>query len=246
MRKGLPLALVAGFALILFAAAVILVGVYTILPPLAERMLARNIQEGMGLGERPQVELKSDPPPEMLAGRFSGGWISLRDADLDGVRAERVVVDLDPFDLDVLEIMRGGRLKSAKPLSGTLRAEVSEEEISRHTKTEADGHVQDVELEEGLVLVSSEAPMLGFDVPASVQGSLALRGGALVFEAQQVSVLGTPVPEQLREQLLVGADFSYPLGGLPYGAEITGVEVVEDRLVLSGEMERIPMNQPIG
>jgi hypothetical protein len=49
---------------------------------------------------------------------------------------------------------------------------------------------------------------------------------------------GTPVPEQL----LAVVSFSYPLGRLPYGAEITGVEVAEDRLVFSGEMERIPMN----
>jgi hypothetical protein len=28
--------------------------------------------------------------------------------------------------------------------------------------------------------------------------------------------------------------------------QITGVEVTEGRLILSGEMERIPMTQPIG
>jgi hypothetical protein len=93
VRKGLPLALVAGLALIFLA--IVLVGAYTFLPPLAERMVARNVQEGLGLGERPEVELQSDPPPEMLAGRFSDGWISLRDADLGYVRAGRVVVDLD-------------------------------------------------------------------------------------------------------------------------------------------------------
>jgi hypothetical protein len=54
------------------------------------------------------------------------------------------------------------------------------------------------------------------------------------------------VPEQLREQLLAEADFAYLLGGLPYGTHITGVEVDEDRLILSGEMGRIPMNQSIG
>jgi hypothetical protein len=41
--------------------------------------------------------------------------------------------------------------------------------------------------------------------------------------------------------LLARVSFSYPLGRLPYGAGITGVEVAEDRLVLSGEMEHISL-----
>ncbi len=79
-----------------------------------------------------------------------------------------------------------------------------------------------------------------------MQGSLALRSGALVFEPRRASALRTPVPEQLRGQLLAGADFGYLLQGLPYGTEITGVEVDENRLILSGEMGPIPINQSIG
>jgi hypothetical protein len=230
----MPLSLVTGLALIFLA--IVLVGTYTFLPPLAERMVARNVQEGLGLGERPQVELQSDPLPAMLAGKFSGGRVSLGDADLGVARADRVVVDLDPFDLDVAGSVTGGALRSESPLSGTLRAEVSEQEISQLAKA----GVQDIELEEDRVLVRSEARVLGFDVPVSVQGSLVVRDGSLAFEPQRA--LGTPVPEQL----LAGADFSYPLGRLPYGAKITGVEVGWDCLVLSGEMERIPLNRPIG
>ena len=241
MRKGgLPLALIAGLALIFLAASV--VGTYTFLPPLAERIVARNVEEGLGLGERPQVDLHSDPPPSMLAGRFSGGRISVEDADLGDVRAGRVAIDLDPFDLDVLGSVRGGALRIEEPLSGTLRAVVSEEEISRLTKEEASVPVQDLELEEDLVLVRSEATVLGFDVPIEVQGTLTLRGGTLVFEPRRVSALGAPV----REQLLAGADFTYPLRGLPRGARISGVEIADGHLVLSGELERIPVNGSTG
>ncbi len=242
MLKGLPRALVTGFVLIVLAAAIVLVGIYTFLMPVAERMVARNVQNQLGLEERPQVKLESDSLPEMLAGEFSGGRISLGSVDLGDVRAGRIDVDLDPFDLDVLGSLRGSALTSERPLSGMLRAEVPEGEASRLTRAEADAPVRDIELEEDRVLVKSEASVPGFDVPVSVLGSLALRGGALVFEPRLASALGTPVPEQL----LVGADFSCPLRGLPRGVQITGVEVIEGRLILSGEMERIPMNQPIG
>jgi hypothetical protein len=215
---------------------IVLVGTYTFLPLLAEKMVARNVQEGLGLRERPEVELQSDPPPAILAGMFSGGRISLGDADLGDVWARRVAVNLNPFDLDVTESVLAGELRSEEPLSGTLRAEVSEVEISRITK------VQDIELKEGRVRVILEAQVLGFDVPAYVQGSLLLRDGALIFEPRRMWALGTPVPGELREQLLARGDFSYPLRGLPHGAQITGVEILENRLILSGEVERIPMN----
>jgi LmeA-like phospholipid-binding len=70
--------------------------------------------------------------------------------------------------------------------------------------------------------------------------ALILSAATLVFKPRQVSALGTPVPEGLREQLLAGADFSYPLHGLPRGTQVTGVEVVEGHLVLFGEMKRLP------
>jgi hypothetical protein len=241
VRKKARLAPVAG--LILFAAAAVLVvGTYTFLPPLVESMVARSVQEGLGLEARPRVELRGASAPERLAGRFSGGRISLGAADLGGVRVERVAVDLDPFDLDLLASLLGGAIESDEPLSGTLRLEATEEEVSRLAKAEADVPLRDVELEEGRELVRSEIPAFGIDVPVSVQGGLALQGGELVFEPQRVSVFGMPVPERLAEQVLAGADFAYALGGLPYGAEITGVEVAENRLVLSGELERVPIS----
>jgi hypothetical protein len=240
VRKRAPLALwLAPLALLLAAAIVLVIGTYTFLPPLVEGMVARNIQDGLGLEARPRADLRGDPPPEMLAGRFSGGRISLGAADLGGVRAERVTLDLDPFDLNLPASILSGTIESEEPLSGTLRAEVPEEEVSRLTKAEADVPVRDIELEEGRALVRSEVQVLGFDVPVSVQGNLALRDGGLIFVPRRVSA---PVPQELAEQLLAGADFTYPLGGLPYGVEIVGVEVTEDRLVLSGEMERVPIS----
>jgi hypothetical protein len=234
-KRRAPLALwLAPLALLLAAAIGLVIGTYTFLPPLVEGMVARNIQDGLGLEARPRADLRGDPPPEMLAGRFSGGRISLGAADLGGVRAERVTLDLDPFDLNLPASILSGTIESEEPLSGTLRTEVPEEEVSRLTK--ADVPVRDIELEEGRALVRSEVQVLGFDVPVSVQGNLALRDGELIFVPRRVSA---PVPQELAEQLLAGADFAYPLGGLPYGVEITGVEVTEGRLVLSGEIERV-------
>ncbi|MDQ5812013.1 MAG: LmeA family phospholipid-binding protein, partial [Actinomycetota bacterium] len=131
MRKGAPLALVAGLFLILSAAAVVLVGIYVFLPSFLEESAARGIQNRLGLESTPELELEMGSLPEMLAGRFAGGRVTVKGVEFGGIRAERVVLDLDPLDLDLPASILQGAIESQKPLSGALRAEVSEEEISR-------------------------------------------------------------------------------------------------------------------
>jgi hypothetical protein len=48
-------------------------------------------------------------------------------------------------------------------------------------------------------------------------------------------VLGAPLPERLTRRLLEGVDFAYPVE-LPFEGEVSGVEVHEGLLVLTGEV----------
>lgn len=236
-------ALAAIAVLVLAAAAVLIVGTYTFLPPMVEGVAAREIGQRLDLETDPKVDLSSDPPPSMLAGRFSGGSVVLGDLDLDGVRAEGVSVDLDPFRVDVPASLRAGALKREEPLSGALEAEIPEAEVARlvRERSEAEVPVSDVRVEPGAVSVGSEVSVLGTSVPASARGPVSLRGGELVFEPREVEALGLTVPQDLADQFLSEVDFSYPLGDLPYGAEVTDIRAERGRLVLSGRAERIPV-----
>ena len=224
---------------LLLVAAAVLVGAYTFLLSFAERKAAESIQDRLGLEQRPGVELESASPANVLAGEFSGGHISIEDAQFGGVRAESASIDLDPFDVSVLDSASSGVLRSEEPLSGTLRVDIPEEEVGRLARVGADVPVRGVDLSRDGVLVRSAAPVLGVEVPVSIRGTLHLRGEELVFEPQRVEALGSALPEGLAEQALAGTDFAYPLGGLPYGAKISDVEVQEGSLILSGEVERI-------
>jgi hypothetical protein len=237
--------LIVRFALVtlLLAAVSLLVGTYVFVPPLLEQDVARSIEKELRLENTPEVELEKGSPQEVLAGRFSGGRVSMGAVDLGGARAERVVVNLDPFDLNLPATMLGRTIESEEQLSGTLRAEVSEKEVSRLARTQADVPVRDVELEEGEMVVGSEVPVLGVEIPVSVVGDMVLRDGELAFVPRGVSALGEPVPEEFTDELFAGADFSYPLGELPYGVEVTGVEVGDGRLVVSGALQHIPLEQ---
>jgi LmeA-like phospholipid-binding len=226
---------------LLLAVTVILVGIYAFLPSFLEGAVARGVQDRLGLAQTPDVELEADSPPEMLAARFTGGEISLHGADLGDARAEQVTLELDPFDLDVLRSLSAGAPRAEEPLSGTLRATLSEGEVLRVVRAGADVPVRDLQLEGGQMIVGSEASVLGLTVPVTVRGDLVLRGQSLVFEPQEVSALGSEVPPEVAQGMLAGTDLSFPLEGLPAGAEVQGVEVREGRLVVTGRMERIPL-----
>ncbi|MGI8909424.1 MAG: LmeA family phospholipid-binding protein [Rubrobacteraceae bacterium] len=241
MRRLLSAGLVVLVTLALLAGAIALIGAYTFLPPILEAAVAGDVRDDLGLAETPGVMLESDPQPTMLAGKFSDGRVSIRDGELGGVRAESATVDLDPFDVDVLRSVRRGEVVGEEPLSGRLRVAVSEEEITHLAGENADVPVSGIELERDRVIARSSVPMFGVEVPVSVAGSLDLRDGSLVFEAGGLEAAGVPVPDELADQLLSGAGFAYPLEELPDGVTLTGAEVEEGRLILTGEAEGIPL-----
>jgi hypothetical protein len=220
---------------------VVLIGPYTFLPSLIEYAVARDVQARTGLEERPEVELKSDPPLMMFRGEFSSGSIAMRNADLGGVRAERATINLDPFDVNVWATLKNGRVVVSEPLSGDLRVEVSEDEVARLAEKGSKAPVTAVDVKKAGVVIESEASALGKQFPVSVQGDLALHDGDLVFMPRGLEVAGVPVPDELADRLLAGAEFEYPLGRLPYHTKITGVETEQGWIVLDGRVPSIPL-----
>jgi hypothetical protein len=214
---------------------VLLVG--ALLPPLLENLVAQDLQDELGLAEKPEVNLESDPS-NVLTGRFEGGRITLANPEFDDVRPDQATVDLAPFHLDVLETLKTRRIKSEEPLSGKARVELSEDEVARIAASSdtAAAPVREVDLEEGWMVIGSEAEVFGARVPIGVEGSLVLQDGALHFEPSRVEALGVPLPRGLTQELLRGTDFSYPISESPFEGTFSDVEIHKGRLVLSGEV----------
>jgi hypothetical protein len=218
--------------------AVLLVSSFVLLPLLLEKLVAQGLQSGLGLADEPHVEIRGDLPLGALAGEFEEGQVTFANPELPGgVRPDEVTVDLDPFDLDVLGSVASGRLRVEEPVSGELRIELSEEEIVEIATVFAASPVGEVELEEGRFVVGSEVELLGVRVPVSVEWELDVRDSVLHFEPVRAKALGEPVPDEL----LAGASFEYPIGELPFEGELSSVEIREDRLVLVGRAEDLPV-----
>jgi hypothetical protein len=216
---------------------VVVISVYTLLPSLLEGLVARNLRSGLGLAEAPEVNLVSDPAPSVLLGRFEEGEITLTNPELGGVRPDEMKIYLEPFDLDVRGSVVSGRIESGRPLSGAFRAELSEAEVARlaNSSDNLAAPVEGVQLEEGYLVVGFEVEAPGARVPVGVEGEVALRDDELLFEPRRLEVLGGDVPELLTRRLLEGVDFAYPIE-LPFEGEVSGVEIQEDHLVLTGEV----------
>jgi hypothetical protein len=222
-------------------AALALVLPYFVLPPVLENLVARNVQDRLGLAERPGVELDSDPQWEMLLGEFSSGNVSVVQADLGGVRAEDVSMDLDPFSVAVGESVQSRTAVTRRPVSGQVRLSVSEDEVSRLAGQDAEVPVNGVELRRDGVTVESEATVLGMTFPVAVEGGVGVKGNALVFEPGTVRAAGMTVPADLADSLLAGTAFRYPVEGLPYGGRLTGAETVEGAVVLTGRVSGVEL-----
>ncbi|MGH3146217.1 MAG: LmeA family phospholipid-binding protein [Rubrobacter sp.] len=228
-------------AVLLPVVALLLIGPYTFLPPVIEYAVARDVQSRLGLDEAPEVDLKSDPPLRMVAGEVSGGTIRLEDAGLGGVRTETATIDLDPFDVNVIESIGRGSMVAGEPLSGGLRVEVPEAEVARLIGDGADVPVRDVDVTASGMEVQSEATVFGTTLPVSAPGTLTLSGQNFVFEPRNLTAAGVSVPQELADAVLAGTEFDYPIKGLPYGSRITSVEPTDGLLVLTGRVPRIPL-----
>jgi DUF2993 family protein len=98
---------------------------YTFLPAALESVVARTVQDRVGLANPPEVELGSSPPPMVYAGSFSEARISVKGYELGGVPTKSVALELDPFDLNLLESVTTRTVSTAQPLSGTLQVKLS-------------------------------------------------------------------------------------------------------------------------
>lgn len=238
---------------LILAAVVVLVAAgliapYTFLPSILESAVASKLQDQLDLQEKPKVDLKSNPAFGMLSGEFDSGRIEMADFDIGGgIEADRITMDLEPFDARLIDSISSGEPQTEEPLSGALEVELSERNVLEIARSRIeDFPVRDLNLDNGNVAVSSEVDLLGFIAPVVVDGGLSLSDGAMVFTPESVEALGVPLPGELTDALIGGTDFRYPIQKLPYDAKVTGIEVEEGRMIVSADVQNVEFEDAAG
>ena len=134
---------------------------YTILPPLLESLVARTVQDKVGLANPPAVELASDPPLGMYTGNFSEARISVRGYEIGGLKTEYVALELNPFNLNLLQSATTGTLSTTQPLSGRLQVKLTKATDLRFAQVGIQPPPQSIELGQDQILsiLSGQIPM---------------------------------------------------------------------------------------
>lgn len=215
---------------------------YTLTPSLLEERVALELKSSLNLSKEPGVSLEGDSTLDMLSGSFTGGRVVLEEPELAGVRPERVVVTLPPFDLKMPGSLFGG-LESADPLSGDVRLVLSEGEVGRLLSSSSEGpSVESVRLEDGRMTIESRPRFLSSEIPVRVGGDLRVRDEKLVFRMQGIEAFSVDLSDGMADGLLGEAGLVYPLKELPADGEVKSVEISDATLVLSGNIENIPLD----
>jgi hypothetical protein len=80
---------------------------YLVLPGLVENQIAQRLQASFGTPTRPDVEITSNFPPEMLLGRFDRIQVSMDQGSLQGVAIYNARFDLSDVQVSVPSLMEG-------------------------------------------------------------------------------------------------------------------------------------------
>ena len=80
---------------------------YLVLPGLIENQLAQRLQASFGTPTKPEVEVTSNFPPEMLLGRFDRIQVSMDQGSLQGVAIYNARFDLSGVEVSVPSLIEG-------------------------------------------------------------------------------------------------------------------------------------------
>ena len=95
---------------------------YVALPGVIESQLAGILQERLGLQEKPEVEVFSDFPPELLLGRADRIRARTDQISQQGVAFSGVEADLESVEVSVPSLLRGDLQVEAQSCSLTAEA----------------------------------------------------------------------------------------------------------------------------
>ncbi|MDP8926691.1 MAG: DUF2993 domain-containing protein, partial [Actinomycetota bacterium] len=199
------------------------------LPVLIEARLATNLQERYGLEEKPEVEVSSGFPLELLLGRIDHIEVHIDHLRREGILLREVRIVLEEVNLSVLSLLQEDLEREIQAAS--LVAEVPEESINDYLR-ENDLGLEGGEIDvrpQGVVYRSSDA---FFGLSASVELDLRVAGPYTVeVIPQEATVGGFPLPSFLEEPLASGGR-TLTLSELPLNTELMSVEPERNTLVV--------------
>jgi hypothetical protein len=196
----------------------------------ASSTVAARVQESTALTEPPQVEIVGFPfLTQAFAGRYDRVEVSAADVPAGELRLDRLDATL-----------RGVQVPLSRALSGSVervpveaveaRALVSYDQLSQRA---GDRQLRVAPADDGQrVRVTGSVDVLGRSLSAVAISRVEVVNGAIVLTAEEFEVGNEAADGLFRNALSGRLDLTIPVTGLPYGLQVTGLDVEPDGVVV--------------
>ncbi|SDG01074.1 LmeA family phospholipid-binding protein [Klenkia brasiliensis] len=186
----------------------------------AEDQVAAQVQRQAGLAGEPSVDITGFPfLTQAVAGRYDDVRIALTADDLGQPAGTSAQVSLQGVRLPLSDVV-GGQVSQLPVDRVDARASVPFDllaaQLGGDTTLTAEG--------DGL-RITKTVEVLGQTVPLTAAGTVTLDGQDLVVTVDSAAGAGIDVPQFLVDAAQDLLDFRYPLPALPFGLELTGLQV---------------------
>jgi hypothetical protein len=195
-----------------------------------EDRVARELAEAGRLGGSPDVQITGFPfLTQAVTGRYEEVRISLTAAELDQPEGTRADVALHGVRLPLSTVLSGSVTEvHVERIDGaaTLAYELLAAELGGDTTLRREGN--------GL-RITRTVEMLGYTLPLTATGTVAIKGDQLMVEVERASGAGVDVPGFLAGKASDLLDLRYDVPALPFGLQLTSVRPGEDGVVVRVE-----------
>ncbi|MEX2288733.1 MAG: DUF2993 domain-containing protein [Mycobacteriales bacterium] len=193
----------------------------------AAQAVAAQAQAAAGLRSEPDVDVGGFPfLTQALAGRYTRVEVRADVVTAGEITLNRLEATLDGAQVPLSDALSGS--VEQVPVDGIrARAVVGYDELSRRS---GDRQLV-VSPAGGQLRVTGSVQVLGREVSATALSDVEVVEGDLVVSAQSFEVGHEAVDELLTRALRGRLDLRIPVTGLPYGLQVTGVEVQAEGLV---------------
>ncbi|MCO7222559.1 DUF2993 domain-containing protein [Klenkia sp. PcliD-1-E] len=186
----------------------------------AEDQVAAQVQQQAGLAGEPSVDITGFPfLTQAVAGRYDDVRISLTADELGQPAGTSAEVSLQGVRLPLSDVV-GGRVSRLPVDRVDARASVPFDLLA----AQLGGDTTLTREGDGL-RITKTVEVLGQTVPLTAAGTVALDGQDLVVTVDSASGAGIDVPQFLLDAAQDLLDFRYPLPALPFGLQLTGLQV---------------------
>lgn len=188
----------------------------------AEQQVAAQVAQQGRLPGEPDVDITGFPfLTQAVAGRYDDVRISLTADELGQPAGTTAEVSLQGVQLPLSDVL-GGRVSQlpVDRVDGTASVPFAllAAQLGGDTTLARDG--------DGL-RITKTVEVLGQTVPLTAAGTVALDGQDLVVDVSSAAGAGIDVPQVVLEQAQQLLDFRYTLPALPFGLQLTGLQVTD-------------------